>query len=335
MKNPQTKSVRIGATAAAAVLSMAVIAASPATAQDKKKAEKYPCDPIEIISHASPGGGTDTTARMMMIRSRRYLKTDMIVVYKRGGGARAALEYFKKRPADGCTVMAVTPTHFNTIAEGRSPVTAKDMIGVARAMDDPMFFVAHAKGKFKTIDDVVKASKEGPINWAGGQILSTDHIAVDKFAKAAGIPYKYVPYGSAGPVTTDLLGQKVDIATLNVSEAAAQIEEGNFVPLVVLAKKRLKDFPNVPTAQEKGWNVLASTTRGYVIRKETPPERIAALEKALVKAMKHATFAGYLKGAGLNPDDSVAGTKEWTAQLLELEADAVDSVNRMKNQKKK
>jgi putative tricarboxylic transport membrane protein len=80
MKNPQTKSVRIGATAAAAVLSMAVIAASPATAQDKKKAEKYPCDPIEIISHASPGGGTDTTARMMMIRSRRYLKTDMIVV---------------------------------------------------------------------------------------------------------------------------------------------------------------------------------------------------------------------------------------------------------------
>jgi putative tricarboxylic transport membrane protein len=231
--------------------------------------------------------------------------------------------------------MAVTPTHFNTIAEGRSPVTAKDMIGVARAMDDPMFFVAHAKGKFKTIDDVVKASKEGPINWAGGQILSTDHIAVDKFAKAAGIPYKYVPYGSAGPVTTDLLGQKVDIATLNVSEAAAQIEEGNFVPLVVLAKKRLKDFPNVPTAQEKGWNVLASTTRGYVIRKETPPERIAALEKALVKAMKHATFAGYLKGAGLNPDDSVAGTKEWTAQLLELEADAVDSVNRMKNQKKK
>lgn len=316
-------------------LAIAVALLGGSAAAQDKKAEKYPCDPVEIISHASPGGGTDTTARMMMIRTRRHLDTELIVVYKRGGGARAALEYFNKRPADGCTVMAVTPTHFNTIAEGQSPITAKDMIGVARAMDDPMFLVVHKDSPNKSIDDVIKASKDGPLNFAGGQILSTDHIAVDKFAKAAGIPYKYVPYGSAGPVINDLLGKKVDIATLNVSEAAAQIQEGNFVPLVVLAKKRLKDFPDVPTAQEKGWNVLASTTRGYVIKKGTPPERIKALEAAMVKAMKHATFAGYLKGAGLNPDDSVAGTDEWTSQLQELEADAVESVERMKKGGKK
>jgi putative tricarboxylic transport membrane protein len=327
------KTLRMRGASLALATAVALIGGNAAA--QSKKAEKYPCDPIEVISHASPGGGTDTTARMMMIRSRRYLGTEIVVVYKRGGGARAALEYFNKRPADGCTVMAITPTHFNTIAEGHSPVTAKDMIGVARAMDDPMFLVAHAKSKFKTIDDIVAASKKGPLNWAGGQILSTDHIAVDKFAKAAGIPYKYVPYGSAGPVTNDLLGMKVDIATLNVSEAAAQIAEGNFVPLVVLAKKRLKDFPNVPTAREKGWDVLASTVRGYVVKKGTPPERVAALEKAMVKSMKDAVFASYLKGAGLNPDDSVAGSKEWTEQLLELEADANDAVSRMKGQKKK
>lgn len=328
MKTPHMRGGSLALAIAVALLG------GSAAAQDKK-AEKYPCDPVEIISHASPGGGTDTTARMMMIRTRRHLDTELIVVYKRGGGARAALEYFNKRPADGCTVMAVTPTHFNTIAEGQSPITAKDMIGVARAMDDPMFLVVHKDSPNKSIDDVIKASKDGPLNFAGGQILSTDHIAVDKFAKAAGIPYKYVPYGSAGPVINDLLGKKVDIATLNVSEAAAQIQEGNFVPLVVLAKKRLKDFPDVPTAQEKGWNVLASTTRGYVIKKGTPPERIKALEAAMVKAMKHATFAGYLKGAGLNPDDSVAGTDEWTSQLQELEADAVESLERMKKGGKK
>jgi tripartite-type tricarboxylate transporter receptor subunit TctC len=149
MQKSQEKCARITAFAAAAVIGGSILAAAPAYAQDKK-AEKYPCDPIEIISHASPGGGTDTTARMMMIRTRRHLGTDIVVVYKRGGGARAALEYFNKRPADGCTVMAVTPTHFNTIAEGQSPVTAKDMIGVARAMDDPMFLVAHKDSPNKT-----------------------------------------------------------------------------------------------------------------------------------------------------------------------------------------
>ena len=41
----------------------------------KKKTFKEPvCSKLEVISHASPGGGTDTTARMMMIRARRYLK---------------------------------------------------------------------------------------------------------------------------------------------------------------------------------------------------------------------------------------------------------------------
>ncbi len=55
--------------------------------------EKFPSRTIEVISHASPGGGTDTTARMMMIRARRYLKkaagkklsgkVDMVVTYQR------------------------------------------------------------------------------------------------------------------------------------------------------------------------------------------------------------------------------------------------------------
>ena len=29
------------------------------------------CDPVQVVIHASYGGGTDTTARMMSIRSRR------------------------------------------------------------------------------------------------------------------------------------------------------------------------------------------------------------------------------------------------------------------------
>ena len=34
---------------------------------------EFPSKEIQVISHASPGGGTDTTARMMMIRARRIL----------------------------------------------------------------------------------------------------------------------------------------------------------------------------------------------------------------------------------------------------------------------
>ena len=41
---------------------------------------------IEVVTHAGAGGGTDVNSRMMMIRTRRHLKQDMVVVNKRGGG---------------------------------------------------------------------------------------------------------------------------------------------------------------------------------------------------------------------------------------------------------
>ena len=60
--------------------------AAPAIAADEFPGDKT----IEVVIHAKYGGGTDTTARMMMIRSRRILGTDMVVVSKRGGGGAAA-----------------------------------------------------------------------------------------------------------------------------------------------------------------------------------------------------------------------------------------------------
>jgi len=68
----------------------------------------FPNKPIEVVIHSSYGGGTDTTARMMMIRSRRNLETDMYVVSKRGGSGAAAQEYVLSKPADGYTIMALT-----------------------------------------------------------------------------------------------------------------------------------------------------------------------------------------------------------------------------------
>ena len=42
--------------------------------------EKFPSKPIEVVIHSKYGGGTDVTARMMMIRTRRGLDVDMAVV---------------------------------------------------------------------------------------------------------------------------------------------------------------------------------------------------------------------------------------------------------------
>ena len=74
-------------------------------------AEEFPSKPIEVVIHAKYGGGTDTTARMMMIRTRRNLGGDMVVVSKRGGAGAKAQSYAASKPRDGYTVLALSLIH--------------------------------------------------------------------------------------------------------------------------------------------------------------------------------------------------------------------------------
>lgn len=289
------------------------LAQNVAHAQDKKS---YPCD-IEVVIHSSYGGGTDTTARMMMIRSRRNLGIDMRVVAKRGGAGAKAQNYVLSKPADGCTVIALTQSHLYTMARGKSNMKIDDLVGVARAMDDATFITVSKNSKIKSLKDLISSSKAKPLNWGVAQIGGTEHIGLAQFAQVADIKYKPVAFGSGLQMVQNLISGAIDATLPNVSEAKEQIEAGTIRPLAVMSKKRLKDYPDVPTTHELGYNISTSTTRGYAVRAGTPQDRIDMLSKALTKAMKHSTFASYLKGAGLNPDDSVAGTQVWTTHLKE------------------
>ena len=279
-------------------------------------ADKYPSKPIQLVIHAKYGGGTDTTARMVTIRTRRNLDmTDIQIVAKRGGSGAKAQNYVLSRPADGYTIMALTQSHLYTMARGKSKMKIDDIVGVARAMDDPTFIAVSGKGNFKTLEDLVSASKKKALNWGVAQIGGTEHIGLAQFAKEAGIKFKVVPFGSGAQMVQALMAGKIDATLPNVSEAANQVADGSFRALAVMAEERLKDYPDVPSTYEKGIKAKCSTTRGYAVLASTPQPIIDRISKAMVKAMKHDIFASYLAGAGLTVESSVAGTKVWDKHL--------------------
>ena len=278
-------------------------------------ADKYPNKPIELVIHAKYGGGTDTTARMVSIRTRRNLGTDISIVAKRGGSGAKAQNYVLSKPADGYTIMALTQSHLYTMARGKSKMKIDDIVGVARAMDDPTFIAVSGKSNYKTLEDLVSASKKGPLNWGVAQIGGTEHIGLAQFAKEAGIKFKVVPFGSGAQMVQALMAGKIDATLPNVSEAANQVADGSFRALAVMAENRLKDYPNVPSTYEKGIQAKCSTTRGYAVLASTPQPIIDQISKAMVKAMKHDVFSSYLSGAGLTVESSVAGTKIWDKHL--------------------
>ena len=130
-----------------AIASFVLTSSAEAGSHSKKTFATDNCDPLQVVIHASYGGGTDTTARMMSIRSRRTLAADMQIVGKRGGSGAKAQNYVLTRPADGCTIMALTESHLYTMARGKSNMKIDDLVGVARAMEEPTFIVVNAQNK--------------------------------------------------------------------------------------------------------------------------------------------------------------------------------------------
>lgn len=280
-------------------------------------AAEFPSKPIEVVTHASAGGGTDTTARMMLIRARRTLKADAFVSMKRGGSGAVAMSYFKEKPADGHTLLAITPTHIFTIARGGAPMDLDEVVGLVRATDDPLALMVKSDSKLKSFKDFIGAAKSGGVTVGGTHVGGVDHVAVLSLAKAAGIKVKYVPFDGGGKVLTNLMGGNIDVGLFNVTEAQEQLKAGDMRALVVLSEQRLPSLPDSPTAKENGMDVVFSTVRGYLVHKDTPADRRAYLEEKLLKALKHDTFQGYLKNSGLD-ESSVAGSKVWDAQIRKM-----------------
>lgn len=291
-------------------------------------AQEFPSKTIEVITHAGPGGGTDITTRVMMIGGRKELGVDMLLVNKRGGAGAVSLNYLKSRPRDGHTLMTITPTHLFTIARGRSPIGIDDLVGIARAADDPQIIMVRSDSPYSTIEDLIGASKIKSLKWGITQIGSIDHVTAYSFSKKTGIKLDVVPFRGGGDVLTNLLGRNVQVVLLNLAEAETQIQSGEVRPLLVLTKERMKRLPDVPTSIEKGINAVFSVVRGFVVLKGVPESRIAKLEQKILAAMGHEDFQKHLQASGLD-SESVIDRREWEAQFRQLYQDGLQSLREL------
>jgi putative tricarboxylic transport membrane protein len=283
--------------------------------------ETFPSRPVDIVTHASPGGGTDATARSMLVGARMALGADMAVVPRTGGGGVVAMSYVASRPRDGHTVMAITPTHLFAIARGQGPLEIDDLVGVARATDDPLVIMVRHDSDIETLDDLIALGRSRPIKWGATQIGGIDHVAGAILAKVAGTELSVVPFAGGGEIVTNLLGGNIDAAGLNLTEAFDQLERREFRALAVMSRERLAAIADVPTTVELGYDVVYSTVRGYVVLRGTPEPAIAKLETALLAGMRHPSYLAYLRGAGLDAS-GIAGRDVWNKQIRELYDDA-------------
>ena len=279
--------------------------------------DEFPSKTLNVITHAGPGGGTDITTRMMMLRGRRVFGQDMVVVNKRGGSGAAALMYTNSQPRDGHTFMTITQSHVFQIIQKKVPLTIDQLVGLARATDDPTIVTVPANSEINSLDGLIAASKAkgGGLKWGTTFAGGADHVGIHNFAKKAdGIEYTIVPFKGGGDIVTNLVGGNVDAAILNYAEGESQYGSGDLKPVVALAQERIGGLPDVPTAKELGVEAFASTVRGFAVLSGVPDAHMAKLEEGLVSAMRHTVYQGYLESGGMAAA-SVVGMDGWNANI--------------------
>ncbi|MFM7690215.1 MAG: tripartite tricarboxylate transporter substrate binding protein, partial [Alphaproteobacteria bacterium] len=93
----------------------------------------FPERTIEVVTHAGVGGGTDITARMMMVQAPSEFKQEFVVVNRTAGSGAQALQYLASKPADGHTIILVTQTHLLTQIRNRNVPQFSELVPLVRA----------------------------------------------------------------------------------------------------------------------------------------------------------------------------------------------------------
>jgi tripartite-type tricarboxylate transporter receptor subunit TctC len=310
-------------------------AAAAAGFASSARAESYPSRQVTIYVPFTAGSGTDTMARIFAERLLAVSGQPVVVDNKPGAnGALAAVATARSAP-DGHSLMITTnTTHAANPALFRNlpydPV--RDFEAVALFGLAPFLIVATPNAPFNNLTELVAYAKAHPGKLSFGAGTSTAQVSGEYINRLLGIETLRVPYKSAPPALTDVIGGTIHFTFIDVGTGLPHIRGGRVKAIVSTSSERSPNLPDVPTMREQGvafdldaWYAMfapARTPRAVVdrlneivrieyakpdmqarmrdfnvIMKLGTPDQLLAFEKAEI-----AKWATFVKEAGIEPE---------------------------------
>jgi tripartite-type tricarboxylate transporter receptor subunit TctC len=270
-------------------------------------ADTYPSRPIRVIVTAAAGGTTDFLARWMGKGFTEQTGTPVIVENRGGAGGNVGGELVAKSAPDGYTLamvasgaIIINPWLYASMPY--DPLT--DLAPVFNVASAPQFLIIPSAVKAKTLQEFIALAKANPgtFNYASAGNGSTTHLALDHFARLAGIELVHIPYRGVGAAVADLVAGRVQMLSTSIPPVRAQLESGELRALCLAAPKRLPAMPDVPTAAEAGLPGYDMTTWfAFLAPKGTDPAVIAFLNQHFQKTLDEAETKRRFEELGVEP----------------------------------
>jgi tripartite-type tricarboxylate transporter receptor subunit TctC len=263
----------------------------------------YPSHPVKVVVPFTAGGGSDAAARFFSDKLRKSLDQPFIVENRPGGvSGSIGTMAVKGAPADGYTILvgSSSPMVINAVTVKNLPYDPiKDFRPVAGLTKNTTVILTSANSRFKTLGELIAAGKGSAVPQNVGTASAGFQLAASWFGMLAGIKYTHVPYKGLSQVLTDVAGNNLDWAIVDLAGATSLIKSGMLRALAVTDERRHPAFPDVPTVKESGYpEYIYNTWTSFHVRADTPDDVTAKLAEALQKIMATSEAEEYMRKTG-------------------------------------
>jgi len=288
---------------------VATLAAAPlASLLPRTAFAAYPDHPVRLIVPFAAGGNADFVARLCAEGMSRVLGQSIVVESRAGAGGSLGAAMVATAAPDGYTLLTgsngpLTVNPFVQAKLGYDPL--KDFVPIGLANLAPHTIVVHETTPAKTLPELIELSKKQQVTIGTSGVGSATHLTLARFNAQTGAKLEHVPYRGGGALVPDMLAGTIAGAMTEMSTALPHHKQGKVRIVAVASAQRLTQAPDVPTMVESGVkDFTAASYVGVLAPAKTPPDIVAALEKAIVKAIneKPAQERFLATGAELVPE---------------------------------
>lgn len=283
----------------AAAVTTALLGNSAARAQSADS-------PIKLAVGFPPGGSGDLFARILADGLRDELNRPVLVENKPGAGGLTVATGFLRAPKDGSQLMLATGSTAVAAPISRAkppynPVTDFQWLGLLSYA--PFVIAVNPSLPVNNIKELVAYCKARPgkLSYGHAGLGTTVHLAAELFKDRAGIFVVDIPYAGSAPAITDTIAGNVHFIVETSGTLLPFHKAGKLRIVTTLAEAREKVTPEIQTAREAGYDLVAGTYNLLAAPAGTPREVIEPIARALTRVMEKPAIQEKLMQLGITP----------------------------------
>jgi putative tricarboxylic transport membrane protein len=273
-----------------------VCAPLAATAAFSTSALAYPDKPIKLVIPYRAGGGSDSLARTIQAAIQKYklLPKPLVVVNITGAGGAVGARSVKDAKPDGYTFLQIHNGMFALSATGRLGFGPNDFSPVAQTTQSCLYLSVPASSPYKNIKQLIAAGKANPNKLKFADTIGgVSHFPMVLLMQATGAKFGIVQTGGTSKRFASMKGGHTAMAFMSpgwIKRGGDQLRG-----LLWMGPTRHPSAPNMPTANELGYNVTACLNRRFWAPKGTPADRVGYFANVLQKVMQTPELVAYHK----------------------------------------